>query len=161
MEYSSGWSLAEIPGLAQTQVLVKALMRGPVITIADEAGLDRAMLIMRTQRIRHLPVVDVERRVVGIISDRDLRLSMKEFEQGPSNAPKGYYLPALTKVKDSMSKMLVTTTPDTPLSTAAMLMAERKIGALPVMDGKELVGIITETDALKFLAQLLAEKGTS
>jgi acetoin utilization protein AcuB len=143
------------------EAIVKDFMRHPVITISAEAGLDRALLIMRTQRIRHLPVVEEDHRMVGLISDRDLRLSMQEMEQGPGGAPKGYFLPALTKVRTVMVTSIITATPDMPLSKAATVMSERKIGALPVLEGpdKKLVGILTETDMLRLLAKMLKQKG--
>lgn len=138
--------------------LVRDVMRTPVITIASEAGLDRALLMMRTQRIRHLPVVE-NGKMVGLISDRDLRLSMQEAEQGPGGAPKGYYLPALTKVSTVMITNPVTATPDMPLVRAATIMSERKFGCLPVVDeDRKPVGIVTETDMLRLLARLLKEQ---
>lgn len=136
-------------------------MRAPVITISSEAGLDRALLIMRTQRIRHLPVVDEAHNLIGLISDRDLRLSMQEIEQGPSGAPKGYYLPALTKIKTVMVANVLTAGPDMPLANAATIMSERKIGALPVLEpgSRKLAGIITESDLLRLLVKILKQKG--
>jgi len=140
--------------------LVKEHMRSPVVTISAEAGLDRAMLIMRTQRIRHLPVVNESHEMIGLISDRDLRLSMQEMEQGPGGAPKGYYLPALTKIRSVMVTNVMTATPDMPLANAATIMSERKIGALPVLDSsKKIVGIITESDLLRLLVKILKQKG--
>ncbi len=141
--------------------LVKDTMRTPVFTIAADAGLDRAMTIMRTQRIRHLPVVEEDGHMCGLISDRDLRLSMEEIEQGPSHAPKGYFLPALTKIRTAMVKNVMTATPEMPLANAAVIMSERKIGCLPVVDptSKKVVGIITESDMLRLLAKLLKQKG--
>jgi acetoin utilization protein AcuB len=142
------------------EALVKDHMRSPVVTIAAEAGLDRAMLIMRTQRIRHLPVVNESHEMIGLISDRDLRLSMQELEQGPGGAPKGYYLPALTKVRNVMVTNVLTATPDMPLANAATIMSERKIGALPVLDpSKKVTGIITESDLLRLLVKILKQKG--
>jgi len=138
--------------------LVRDVMRTPVVTIASEAGLDRALLIMRSQRIRHLPVVE-DGKLVGLISDRDLRLSMQEAEQGPGGAPKGYYLPALTKVSTVMITNPVCATPDMPLVRAATIMSERKFGCLPVVDeDRKPVGIVTETDMLRLLARLLKEQ---
>jgi len=138
--------------------LVRDVMRTPAITIASEAGLDRALLIMRSQRIRHLPVVE-DGKMIGLISDRDLRLSMQEAEQGPGGAPKGYYLPALTKVSTVMITNPVFATPDMPLVRAATIMSERKFGCLPVVDeDRKPVGIVTETDMLRLLARLLKEQ---
>ena len=143
------------------EAVVKDVMRAPVITISAEAGLDRALLIMRTQRIRHLPVVDENHALIGLISDRDLRLSMQEMEQGPAGAPKGYYLPALTKVKNCMVTNVLTAAPDMPLTNAATIMSEKKIGALPVLEpgSKKLAGIITESDLLRLLVKILKQKG--
>jgi acetoin utilization protein AcuB len=143
------------------EALVKDHMRSPVFTISGDAGLDRAMLIMRTQRVRHLPVVDEAHNMIGLISDRDLRLSMQEIEQGPAGAPKGYYLPALTKIKSVMITSVMTAAPDMPLANAATIMSERKIGALPVLEPatKKLVGIITESDLLRLLVKILKQKG--
>lgn len=147
--------------MAEKQLLVKDCMHSPVITIASEAGLDRAFLIMRQKRVRHLPVVE-DGRMVGLISDRDLRLSMQEMAQGPGGAPKGYYLPALKKVKAVMATEVLTTTPDRPLAEAAETMSERKFGALPVVEAGagKLVGMLTETDLLRLLVTLLKEERT-
>jgi acetoin utilization protein AcuB len=146
---------------AVKDIFVKDHMRTPVVTISAEAGLDRAMSIMRSQRIRHLPVVDEAGLMVGLITDRDLRMSMEEIEQGPNHAPKGYFLPALTKVKTVMVKNVLTSTPDMPLANAAVIMSERKIGCLPVLEpgAKKVAGIVTESDMLRLLAKMLKQKG--
>lgn len=143
-------------------LLVKDLMRTPVFTISADAGLDRALTIMRTQRVRHLPVVEESGQMAGLISDRDLRLSMQELEQGPGGSPKGYYLPALTKIRAVMTSNVITATPDMPLANAATVMSERKIGCLPVLDPgtKKVTGILTETDMLRLLSKMLKQKGT-
>lgn len=148
--------------MATKDLFVKDLMRSPVFTISADAGLDRALTIMRTQRIRHLPVVEETGQMAGLISDRDLRLSMQEFEQGPSGSPKGYYLPALTKIRAVMVSNVLTATPDMPLANAATIMSERKIGCLPVLDPgtKKVAGIITESDMLRLLSRMLKQKGT-
>lgn len=138
-------------------MLVRELMRTTVFTIAPDAGLDRALVIMNTKRIRHLPVVE-NGKVVGLISNRDLRLSMVE-QSGPQNAPKGMYLPALTKIRSVMKGDIVSIKPDASLFDAAQLMCEKRIGCLPVLDDSgQLVGIVTETDLLQLLVKLLQEK---
>jgi len=140
---------------------VKDYMRAPVVSISPEAGLDRALVIMRGQRIRHLPVVE-NHKLVGLITSRDLKLSMVE-EAGPDHAPKGLYLPALTKIHDIMKKDLFTAYPGDPLDRAARVMSERKIGCLPVIEEetRNLVGIITESDLLRLLVKLLAQSSMS
>ncbi|MCY3023386.1 MAG: CBS domain-containing protein [Planctomycetota bacterium] len=147
--------------MAGKELLVKDHMRTPVYTISAEAGLDRALLIMRSQRVRHLPVVE-NGSMIGLISDRDLRLSMQEMEQGPGGAPKGYYLPALKKVRTVMATKVVTAAPEMTLVEAAKIMSENKFGALPVVEpeSKKVVGMITETDMLRLLMKLLQDKST-
>lgn len=141
-------------------MIAKEFMRHPVITISPEAGLDRALVIMRTQRIRHLPVVDDKRDLVGLITDRDLRLSMEELS-GPHSAPKGLYLPALTKVKSVMKTHVYTALLDTTAAEATKKLLDNKIGCLPVLEAntKNVIGIITETDMLRLLSRILKEKG--
>lgn len=138
-------------------MLVKELMRSTVFTIAPDAGLDRALVIMNSKRIRHLPVVENE-VMVGLISNRDLHLSMVE-ESGPQNAPKGMYLPALTKIRKIMKSEVLTVKPDDSVLDAVRIMCEKKIGCLPVLSEEgRLVGIVTETDLLQLLERLLQEK---
>jgi len=140
-------------------LLVKDLMRTPVITIAPDAGLDRALVMMRSQRVRHLPVVE-NGALVGILTDRDLRLSMIEME-GPQNAPKGLYLPALTQVRSAMKSSVFIVLPEDTVAYAAKLMSTNKVGGLPVLEKKGshmVIGILTETDMLKLLSKLLTEK---
>jgi CBS domain-containing protein len=146
-----------VPG---DKTLIKDHMRSPVLTVSAEAGLDRALQIMRTRRIRHLPVVDDAQMMVGFISARDLRMSMEEMEKGPAGAPKGYYLPALKKVKSVMTTAVATVTPETPLWQAAEIMSEKKFGALPVVEPgtAKLVGMISETDMLHILVKMLRER---
>jgi acetoin utilization protein AcuB len=138
-------------------LLVKDLMHAAVLTIAPDAGLDRALVIMNTKRIRHLPVVE-NGKMIGLVSNRDLHLSMVE-ESGPQKAPKGMYLPALTKIRAVMKKDVLTVKPDDTLFDAARVMCEKKIGCLPVLNADgSLAGILTETDLLQLLVKLLQEK---
>ena len=139
-------------------LLVKDIMRTNVFTISPDAGLDRALVIMSSKHIRHLPVIEGD-EMVGLISDRDLRLSMVE-QAGPAKAPKGMFLPALTKVRAIMKKEVLTAAPDDKLLAATRLMSEKKIGCLPVLlpGTKKLAGIVTETDLLAELVKLLEEK---
>jgi len=138
-------------------LLVRDLMHTSVLTIAPDAGLDRALVIMNAKRIRHLPVVE-NGRMVGLISNRDLHLSMVE-QGGPQNAPKGMYLPALTKIRTVMKTDVLTLRPEDTVFHAARVMSEKKIGCLPVLDADgRLAGILTETDLLQLLVKLLQEK---
>jgi CBS domain-containing protein len=103
---------------------------------------------MRLGRIRHLPVLDDEGALVGIVSQRDLF-------RGALARALGYGAHAQQKllgqllVKEVMTNDPVAVAPDAPLADAARLMLERKIGALPVVENGRLVGILTESDFVK------------
>jgi CBS domain-containing protein len=123
-----------------------------------DAPLATAMAVMREKEIRHLPVVDDAGRLVGIITDRDLRSaalapSLAEFlppdlRRAVDDATQ--MLGAL-RVKDAMTWGVVTTRPDAPLTEAGAVMFERRIGSLPVRENGKLVGIVTEHDIFKAL----------
>lgn len=139
-------------------MLVKDLMQSPVVSVSPAAGLDRALMMMQSKRIRHLPVVEND-ELVGIVSDRDLRLSMEsvDIKKGPGRAPKGMYLPALKKVGEIMTTDVLCLNPDDPIKKAVELMHEKKIGGLPILEpnSRKVVGMLTETDLLRLLRQLL------
>jgi acetoin utilization protein AcuB len=97
---------------------------------------------MRDHRFRHLPVV-VDGRLIGILSERDLRPVLLS----PGLAP--------AAVREVMSENPTTVTPDASVEDAASLLVVKKIGCLPVLEGERLVGIVTETDLLAVLVELL------
>jgi acetoin utilization protein AcuB len=142
---------------------VKNIMRKDPVTISPEASFYEARSLIREKGVRHLPVIDKNNRIVGLLTDRDIR------QVGPSNATtlsvqELHYLLGKLKVSGFMTPgdKLITVTPSTMVEKAAQLMRDHKIGCLPVLEGKELVGIITETDILESFMDLmgLKEKGT-
>jgi CBS-domain-containing membrane protein len=114
--------------------------------------------LMKKRGLRHLPVVDPRGRLVGIITDRDLRqvVFMPALRARLANAAE--LLGAMT-VSDMMTRKVVVVKPGATIAEAARLMHGRKIGALPVVERGRLVGIITESDILAAFEELLAEKG--
>jgi acetoin utilization protein AcuB len=138
------------------------IQRNP-ITISPDASFFEARNLIHEKGVRHLPVVDKNNRLVGIVTDRDIQ------KAAPSDAttlsPKELnYLLARLKVSEFMTpkEKLITITPDTLVEEAVRLMHDHKIGCLPVVEGKKLYGIFTETDALDLLVDLfgLKQKGT-
>jgi acetoin utilization protein AcuB len=125
-----------------------------VATIHPDTLARGAAEMMRTRRIRHLPVVDRGGRLVGIVTDRDLRqvLFSPAMQARLGHVPDA--LAAVT-VRELMTRAVLTVRPDTRLQEAARLMHERKIGAVPVVQGGRVVGILTETDALKVFREAL------
>jgi CBS domain-containing protein len=128
------------------------------ITVDPDAPLATAMAVMREREIRHLPVVDEVGRLVGIITDRDLRSAALA-------PPLAEFLPAglrravddaagmlgRLRVKDAMTWGVVTTRPGASVAEAGAVMFERRIGSLPVRENGKLVGIVTERDIFKAL----------
>ena len=129
-------------------LLVRDVMTTEVTTLDRNATLRAADEVMRLGRIRHLPVVDSDGALVGIVSQRDL------FHSGLLRAL-GYGVHAkeqtleLLVLKEAMKTDVVTVTPDAPLLEAAKLMLARKIGCLVVVEGTKITGIITESDFVK------------
>jgi CBS domain-containing protein len=141
-------------------MLVKDAMTKSPITIDPEAPVGTALAVMRERRVRHLPVVDDEGRLVGLVTDRDLRhaaLAPALSEYLSSSLRRrvqalGEELDDLT-VRHVMTWAVVDVHPNAPLAYAALLMSERRIGCLPVTDKGALVGLLTERDVLRALWQ--------
>ncbi len=124
---------------------VATLRRNDKLTIADD--------VMRLGRIRHMPVLDDEgEELVGLVSQRDLFRGALGRALGYGQVAQQKML-GLLVVKDVMSAELQTTSPDTPLEEAARLMLTRKLGCLPVLEGGQLVGILTEADFVTLVAR--------
>lgn len=135
------------------------MSRRPVI-VEPNMTVPDALQLMRTRGVRRLPVLDEHRRLVGIVSEKDLLYASPSPSTPLSMADLNYQLSRIT-VADVMTKGVVTVTEYAPLEEAACLMADRKIGGLPVVRDGRLVGIITETDLFKVFLELLGarEKG--
>lgn len=131
-------------------------MTRSVTTIYSDALVSGAVEMMRSRRIRHLPVVDRGGRLVGIVTDRDLRQVVFDPRVQARLARATDALRGLT-VRDVMTWGAVSVTPATPIGDAARLMHERKVGALPVVAADRVVGIITERDVLATFREILDE----
>ncbi len=132
------------------------------ITVSPSASFYEARNLIHEKGVRHLPVVDKNNKLVGIVTDRDIR------EASPSDATllsvqELNYLLGKLKVSSFMTPKdkLITITPDTLIEEAVELMHDHKIGCLPVLEGGKLYGIFTETDALDHLVDIfgLKQKG--
>lgn len=129
---------------------VSELMSRNVATVAVSESCQEAVSRMVRRKIRHLPVVDGEGALVGIVTDRDLRHHL--FEPRVLKGIGAVSVDALLKavpVEEVMSSPVVTVAPDDDLEEAARAMLEDKVGSLPVVEAGRVVGIITETDLLR------------
>jgi CBS domain-containing protein len=135
---------------------VERWMQHPVVTIGLDTPVDEAVAIMRERGIRHLPVLDAANRLVGIVTDRDLRqvvLDIAVRDVGDDEA--SVALP----VREVMTWGVVTVRPAADLREAARIMRERRLGALPVVDADgQVVGILTERDLINALQAVLRER---
>lgn len=134
-------------------MLVKDYMREDPVTLKPDDSFRDAMEKLKERHIRHLPVVD-GKKLVGIVTDRDIRAASASSATTLSIYELQYLLDKI-KVREIMNKNVITATPQYTIEKAAWIMHEKKIGALPVVDEKELVGIITETDLLGLFSQML------
>lgn len=136
-------------------MLVRECMTRDPITVTPDTTVPDALRLMREKKIRRLPVVNSQGALVGIVSDKDLLYA----SPSPATTLAVWEIPELLariKVEKVMTTRVITTTDDTPLEEAARIMADQRVGGLPVMnDEGQLIGIITETDLFKALLQLL------
>ncbi len=138
-------------------MLVGERMTKNPIVINRETGVDDALRLMRDRNVRRLPVVDSNGGLVGIVSDKDLYLASPSPATSLDIFELRYLLSRL-HVEKIMSTPVITVTPKTPLEEAARIMADKKIGGLPVIEGNNLVGIITESDLFKIFVELLGAR---
>lgn len=131
---------------------VRDFMSRPVKTLGLNDSLSVADGIMRSERIRHLPVLDEGGRIVGILSQRDLFFSalVRALGFGTASRDRAYHT---IRVKEVMTPDVVTTVGDALVRTAARIMVDRKIGCLPVLEGDVLVGLLSETDIVSAVAK--------
>jgi CBS domain-containing protein len=134
------------------ECVVREIMMGSPVTLKPDDTLDLANDIISLGRIRHIPVVD-DGKLIGIISERDLIGAAASRIFGLKQRTKSTLLKSVL-IKDIMRKRVVTVDPDTPITNAAHLMANKKIGCVPVLSGGALVGLVTTTDVLRYVEGL-------
>ena len=138
-------------------MLVGERMRRPVITIRAEMPIQDALKLMHTEHIRRVPVVDARGRLVGLVSEMDL-LKASPSEATSLSIWEVHYLLSKITVERVMTREVITVTEQTPIEEAARIMADNEIGGLPVLRGRELVGIVTETDLFRVFLELLGAR---
>jgi len=129
-------------------------MKTYLITASPDTSVLKAREMMDAHRISHLPVTDGKAHLLGIVTDRDLKQAWASPASTLSIYELTYILQKLT-VEAIMTTDVITATPDLTIERAALIIHDRKIGALPVVEGKRLVGIITCTDLMEVLLMAL------
>ncbi|MGE5190596.1 MAG: CBS and ACT domain-containing protein [Gemmatimonadota bacterium] len=138
-------------------IVAKRMMRNPV-SVDENDSMKKAMDLLRDREIRHLPVLKGGDRLVGIVSERDI----KQASPSPATAleiREIYYLLDKVKVRQIMTRRPYTVSPTAPIEEAALIMREKKIGCLPVVEDGRLVGILTETDILDAFIESMGVSG--
>ncbi len=137
-------------------MLVRNYMTTTVSSLPDDVHLLEAALLIRRTGKRHVPVINREGQVVGIITDRDVaRLAPSML--GHITPEEYNAIFEMTPIARAMSANPITVTPDSNMREVVALLYTKKIGALPVVEDGKLVGIVTRSDALGLLNELLAE----
>jgi len=136
-------------------MLVEDAMTDPVLTLTPEQTLSDAISLLRSKRIRHLPVVD-ETKLVGIVTDRDVKKATPSVLSGVQQEEYENALVTI-KVAQLMTRDPITVTRKSKLKIAVEIFIEKKVGALPVVDNGNLVGILTEIDILRVAHDLLPD----
>lgn len=134
-------------------------MSHPVISLPPETPIHDALNLFKKEHIRRAPVVK-DGKLIGIVSQTDLLNASPSPVTSLSIWEMNYLLSKVT-IEQVMSRKVLTVSEDTPIEEAARIMADNKIGGLPVMRGDKVVGIITETDLFKIFLELMGarEKG--
>jgi len=130
-------------------LLVKDSMTREVVALPPQSTAGEALALCRERRIRHLPVLEDD-RLVGIVSDRDLRSATPALGDPARAEALGRIL-----VHEVMAREVATAHPDDPIEEVANAMRERKIGCLPVVEDDALVGIVTSSDVMEALVYLM------
>jgi CBS domain-containing protein len=133
---------------------IRDLMQTDVVTVDVAAHLDVAEELMRIDRIRHLPVV-ADGRLVGVITQRDLLRATLPSTAGATPMAEQRWL-ARIPVRQVMAAEVLSAHPDADVRHAVELMLRERVGCLPVVQDGVLLGMLSESDCLRYLAQLLA-----
>ncbi len=137
-------------------MLVGDRMSHPVISITRDLPIHDTLALFKEKAIRRAPVLKGG-KLVGIVSDKDLLNASPSQATSLSIWEMNYLLSKIT-VRDVMTRKVFTVQVDTPLEEAARLMSDNKIGGLPVLQGDQVVGMITETDLFKIFLELLGAR---
>jgi acetoin utilization protein AcuB len=132
------------------------MSRNP-ITITEDTPIHHALKSMRDEKVRRLPVLNKKGELVGIVSERDL-LYASPSPATSLSIHEIHYLVSKITVGEVMTRDVITVSEYTPLEEAARIMADNKIGGLPVVRDGKLVGIITESDLFKIFTEILGAR---
>jgi acetoin utilization protein AcuB len=136
-------------------MVVEDVMTRDVVTLTPEHTLRDAIDLLRSKRIRHLPIVEAQ-KLVGIVTDRDVKRATPSVIAGVDRDEYDNSLLTI-KVSQLMTREPITVPRQSALKAAVEIFINSKVGALPVVDEGHLVGILTEIDILRVAYDLLPD----
>ncbi|ADY13920.1 CBS domain-containing protein [Sphaerochaeta globosa] len=137
-------------------IIERRMTRNPV-TATPDMSIAEASALMKQEKVHRLPVLDKEKKLVGIITEKDILYATPSPASSLSIHEMAYLLSKLT-VKKLMSKNVVTINKDTTVEEAARMMVDQDLSSLPVLEGDKLIGIVTKSDMFKILLELFGAR---
>jgi acetoin utilization protein AcuB len=134
-------------------MLVSDVMQTTLTTVGPGTTLPEALRLMRERGIRHLPVLE-HGKLVGIVSDRDLKRAMASPATSLAAQELTYLLERL-RLEEIMTRTVITVSPTSPIEEAAHIMVQERISAMPVAVQGQLIGLVTETDVLRLFVRAM------
>lgn len=138
-------------------MLVGERMTRPVLSVSPDTPIQEALARMRKERVSRYPVIDKKGKLVGIVSEDDLLHASPSDVTSLSVWEINYLLSKIT-VERVMTTEVITVSEDMPLEEAARIMADHRVGGLPVTKGQAVVGMITQTDVFKLFLEMLGAR---
>ncbi|NLA98013.1 MAG: CBS domain-containing protein [Spirochaetales bacterium] len=137
-------------------IIERSMTRNPV-TATPDMSIAEASALMKQEKVHRLPVLDKDKKLVGIITEKDILDATPSPASSLSIHEMAYLLSKLT-VKKLMSKNVVTINKDTTVEEAARMMVDQDLSSLPVLEGDKLIGIVTKSDMFKILLELFGAR---
>ncbi|MDY5930779.1 MAG: CBS domain-containing protein [Candidatus Ornithospirochaeta sp.] len=137
-------------------IIERRMTRNPV-TATPDMNVGEASELMKQEKVHRLPVLDKDKNLVGVITEKDILHASPSPASSLSIHEMAYLLSKLT-VKKLMTKDVVTITKDTTVEEAARLMVDQDLSCLPVVEGRKLVGIVTKSDMFRILLELFGAR---
>mgnify|MGYP003785598743 CR=1 FL=1 len=133
-------------------MLVRDRMTSNPVTVPQATTLQDALTLIRSRHFRHLPIVEPDGELVGIVTEKDLVLAVPSPTHSLSVYEANYFLSQMT-VAQVMKRKVITVSPDLPIEEAARIMIDHRIGCLPVVEHGQLIGIISDTDIFRVFVE--------
>ncbi|HKL58312.1 MAG TPA: CBS domain-containing protein [Sphaerochaeta sp.] len=137
-------------------IIERRMTRNPV-TATPEMSIADASNLMRQEKVHRLPVLDKDKKLVGLLTEKDILYASPSPASSLSIHEMAYLLSKLT-VKKLMSKNVVTINKDTTVEEAARMMVDQDLSCLPVLEGDKLIGIVSKSDMFKILLELFGAR---